>query len=124
MEAAIPKARTVREEVESKCSEVAKRANASASGMVDNITGKMREVAAYTDAQTFRAVGDLQSKMRDFVEGHCRNLKAKIEQNQVEAQHAAQETKAAVDNLSTQLAQLTTWLADFQPARSADVGMG
>ena len=58
-EAAIAEARTVCEEVESKISEVAKRADVSASGMADNITGKMREVAAYTDAQTSRAIGDL-----------------------------------------------------------------
>ena len=78
---AIAEARTVREEVESKISKVAKHADASASGMADNITGKMKEVAAYTDAQTSRAVTDLQSKMCEFVEGHRRDLEAKIEQN-------------------------------------------
>ena len=45
--------------MESKISEVAKRVDVSALGMADDITGKMREVAPYSDVQTSRAVGDL-----------------------------------------------------------------
>ena len=68
----------------SKISEVAKRADVNALSIADNLTGKMREVAAYTDAQTSCSVGDLQTKTCEYVEGHRRNLEAKINQNQAE----------------------------------------
>ena len=120
----IAEARSVHEEIASKISEVVMRADVSALGMADNITGKIREVAVYTDAQTSRTVGNLQSKTREFVEGHCRNLETKIDHNQVEARRAAQETKAAIDQLLMQLVQLTTQLVEHQLARSADVVTG
>ena len=123
-EAAIAEARSVREEVSSKISEVAKRANVSASSIAENLEGKMREVAAYTGAQTSHAVGDLQSKTREYVEGQRRDLEARIEQSRVEAQQTTDATKAAVDQLSTQLAQLVTQLAEGKPARSVDVATG
>ena len=62
--------------------------------------------------------------MREFVEAHPRNLEARIEYNQAEMRHTANETKAAVDKLSAQLSQLATQLAEVQPARSSDVAMG
>ena len=85
----------------SKISEVTKRADFSASSIADNLTGKMREVDAYTDAQTSRSIGDLQTKTREYVEGHRRDLEAKIDQNQAEMRCTVDETKAAVDQLST-----------------------
>ena len=90
----------MRAEVSSKLAEVAKRADVSASCIAENLTGRMEQVAAYSDAQTSRSVENLQSKMREYVEGHRRNLKAKIAKNQAETQHAASETKAAVEQLS------------------------
>ena len=114
----------MREEVSSKIAEVAKRTNVSTSSIVENLTGKMRQVAAYTDVNMSRSVGELQSKTRECIEGHRHDLEAKIEQNQAEARHTANETKAAVDQLSMQLAKLATQLAEFQPAQSVDVAIG
>ena len=104
--------------------EVAKRVDVSASVVAEDLTGKMREAVAHTEATTSRAVGELESKTREYVEGHRRVLEAKIDQNQAETRHTAQETKATVDQLSTQLAELATKLAEFQPAWSSDVAMG
>ena len=80
------------EEVSSKIAEVAKRVGVSASSVADNLTGRMEQVAAYSDAQTSRSVGILQSKTREYVEGHRRDLEAKIDQNQAEMRRAANET--------------------------------
>ena len=123
-EAAIAEAQSVREEVSSKIAEVAKRADVSTSSVADNLTGRMEQVAAYSDAQTSCSVGILQLKMREYVEGHRRDLEAKIDQNQAETRCVANETQAAVDNLSAQLAQLSTQLSEFQPARKTDVAIG
>ena len=82
MEAAITEARSVCEEVSSKIAEVAKRADVSASSVADNLTGRMEQVAVYSDAQTSRSVVILQSKMHEYVEGYRHDLKAKIDQNQ------------------------------------------
>ena len=81
-------------------------------------------MVAYSDAQTSRSVKNLQSKTREYVEGHRRNLEAKIDQNHAETRRAANETQAAVDKLSAQLAQLSTQLTEFQPAHSTDVAIG
>ena len=80
--------------------EVAKRADVSASVVAEDFAGKMRETVAHTEATTSRAVGELESKTHEYVEGHRRVLEAKINQNQAEMRHTAQETKAAVDQLS------------------------
>ena len=84
----------------------------------------MREVATYMDAHTSRSVGELQAQTREFVEGHHRDLEARIEQNQAETRRTTDETKAAVDQVSTQLVQLVTQLVENRPARTADVAMG
>ena len=123
-EAAIAEARSVRDEVSSKLAEVVKRADVSASSVAENLTGTMEQVAAYSDAQTSRSVENLQSKTREYVEGHHRDLEAKIDQNQVETRRVANETQAVVDKLSAQLAQLSTQLNEFKPASSADVAIG
>ena len=123
-EAAIAEARSVRDEVSSKLAEVVKRADVSTSSVAENLTGRMEQVAAYSDAQTSRLVEHLQSKTREYVEGQRRDLEAKIDQNQAETRRAANETQAAVDKLSAQLAQLTTQLSEFKPASSADVVFG
>ena len=114
----------MREEVSSKIAEVAKCANISTSSITENLEGRIREVAAHTDTTMTHTVRELQSKMREFVEAHHRNLEAKIEYNRAEMRHTTSETKATVDKLSAQLAQLATQLAEIQPARSADVVMG
>ena len=87
--------------------EVASRVDVSASNIADSLTGQVREAVAHSDAVTNRAVGDLQERTREFVEGHRRDLETKIAANQEEARQATQETKTAVDGLSAQLAQLT-----------------
>ena len=92
--------------------------------LAEDFAGKMRETVTHTEVTMSRAVGKLESKTREYVEGHRRVLEAKIDQNQAETRHTAQETKAAVDKLSTQLADLATKLAEFQPARSSDVALG
>ena len=99
-EDAIAEARSLRTGVESKMGEVASRVNVSASTVADNLTGQVREAVAHADAVTTRAVGDLQTRTREFVEGHRRDLEARISSNQEEARRAAQETKTAVDALS------------------------
>ena len=98
----------MRDEVSSRIAEVAKRADVSTSSVAENLAGRMDQVAAYSDAQTSRSVANLQSKTREYVEGHRRDLEAKIDQNQAETRRATNETQAAVDKLSAQLAQLTT----------------
>ena len=123
-EDAIAEARSVRAEVSSRMAEVAKRADVSASVVAEDLAGKMRETVAHTEATMSRAVGKLESKMREYIEGHRRVFEAKIDQNQADTRHTAQETKAAVDQLSAQLADLATKLAEFQLARSSDVAMG
>ena len=123
-EEAIAEARSVRTGVESKMGEVAARASASASNVADSLTGQVREAVMHSDEVTNRAVSELQGKTREFVEGHRRDLEARINQNQEEARRAAHETKTAVDNLSAQLAQLTAQLADIKPARSEEVAVG
>ena len=80
-EAEIAQVRSVRDEVSSKLAEVVKRADVSTSSVVENLTGRMEQVAAYSDAQTSRSVENLQSKTREYVEGHRRDLEAKIDQN-------------------------------------------
>ena len=114
----------MREEVSSHTAEVVKHVDVSALSIAENLKGKMREVAAYTDVHTSRSVGELQAQTREFVEGHRRDLKTKIEQNQAETRRTVDETKAAVDQVSMQLAQLVTQLAEGRPARIADVAMG
>ena len=47
------------EEVSSRIAEVAKCADVSALSIAENLEGKMREVATYTDAHTSRSVGEL-----------------------------------------------------------------
>ena len=64
--------------------EVAKRADVSALVVAEDFVGKMRETVAHTEATTSRAVGELESKTREYVEGHRRILEAKIDQNQAE----------------------------------------
>ena len=64
--------------------EVAKRADVSASVVAEDLMGKMREAVAHTEATTSCAVGELESKTREYVEGHRRVLEAKIDQNQAE----------------------------------------
>ena len=123
-EEAIAEARSIHAEVTSKMSEVAERVRASASDVAENLTGKMRDVAAYSDEQTSRAVGDLQTKTREFVEGHRRDLESEIAHNQEEARRVARHTQTAIDNLSSQLSQLAAQLAEIQPARSSDVVTG
>ena len=123
-EDAIAEARSVCTEVASRMAEAAKRADVSASAVAEDFAGKVRETVAHAEATTSRAVGELESKTREYVEGHRRVLETKIEQNQAETRRTAQETRAAVDQLSTQLTELTTKLAAFQPARSADVVQG
>ena len=83
-EAAIAEARLVREEVSSRIAEVVKRADVSASSIVENLTGKVQQVAAYSDVQTSRSLETLQLQTRDYMEGYHRDLEAKIEQNQAE----------------------------------------
>ena len=107
-EDAIAKARSMCKEVASKITEVVRHADVSASSMAESLEGKMREMAAHTDATTTHAVGELQSKTREFVEAHRHDLEAKSDYNQAETQRTADDTKAAVDRLSAQLAQLTT----------------
>ena len=102
-EDAIAEARSLRSEIASKMDEVAARVNVSASDVADNLTGQVREAVAHSDEMTNRAVGNLQMRTREFVEGHRRDLESKIAQNQEEARRAAHETKTAVDNLSVQL---------------------
>ena len=80
-EAAIAEARSVHEEVSSRIVEVAKRADVSTSSVAENLMGKVQQVTAYSDAQMSRPVETLQLQTRDYVEGHCRNLKAKTDQN-------------------------------------------
>ena len=123
-ESAILEARSVRAEVTSKIAEIAERADVGVSSVAENLEGKVREVVAHTEARTAHAVGDLQSKTREFVEGHRRDLEAKMDQDRVEARQAANETKAVVDQLSAQLSQLATQLKEFGPARSSDVATG
>ena len=123
-EDAIAEARSLRSEIESKMGEVATRVDVSASNVADSLTGQVREAVAHSDEMTTRAVGDLQMRTREFVEGHRRDLESKIAQTQEEARRAAHETKTAVDNLSAQLAQLTEQLAEIKPARSSDVTTG
>ena len=103
-EEAIAEARSVRTGVESKMGEVAARASASASNVADSLTGQVREAVAHSDEMTNRAVSELQGQTREFVEGHRRDLEARINENQEEARRAAHITKAAVNNLSAQLA--------------------
>ena len=74
----------MRAEVSSRMAEVTKRADVSASVIAEDLTGKMREAVAHTEATTSRAVGELEVKTREFVEGHRRDLEAKIDQNQAE----------------------------------------
>ena len=74
----------MREEVSSKIAEVVKCADVSASSVADNLTGRMEQVAAYPDAQTSRSIETLQTKTREYVEGHRHALEAKIDQNQAE----------------------------------------
>ena len=62
--------------------------------------------------------------MRDYVEGYCRDLEAKIEQNQAEMRRTVDATQVAIDKSSAQLAQLATQLNEFRPARSKDVAIG
>ena len=88
-EDAIAEARSVRAEVSSRMAEVAKRADVSASVVAEDLTGKMREAVAHTEATTSRAIGELEVKTREFVEGHRRDLEAKIDQNQAETRRAA-----------------------------------
>ena len=88
-EDAIAEARSVHAEVSSRMAKVAECTDISASVVAEDLGGKMRETVAHTEATTSRAVGELQSKTREHVEGHRRNLEAKIKQNQAEAQHAA-----------------------------------
>ena len=102
-EDAIAEARSVRAKVSSQMAEIAKRTDVSASIVAEDFVGKMRETVAHTEATTSRVVGELESKTREYVEGHRRILEAKIDQNQAETQHTAQETKAAVDQLSASL---------------------
>ena len=123
-EDAIAEARSLRTGLESKMHEVATRVNVSASDVADNLTGRVREAVAHSDEMTNRAVGELQQRTREFVEGHRHDLESKIKQSQEEARQTAHETKTAVDNLSLQLAQLTAQLAEIKPAKSSDVATG
>ena len=123
-EEAIAEARSLHAEIESKMGEVVSRVDVSASNVADSLTGQVREAVAHSDEMTNRAVGDLQNRTREFVEGHRRALETKIATNQEEARRSAQETKTAVDNLSVQLAQLTAQLAEMKPARSDEVATG
>ena len=58
------------------------------------------------------------------MEGSHRDLEAKIEQNQAETRCAADATQVSVNELSAQLAQLTTQLNKFRPMLSEDVVTG
>ena len=59
MEAAIAKARSVRDEVASRMAEVAKRSDVSVSNVADILTGKVQQVAAQFEAQTSHTVGQV-----------------------------------------------------------------
>ena len=117
-ESAIAEARSVHEEVASKMEEVAKHFDASASNVAENVTGKLREVTAHTEAHTSRAVDNLEVKTREYVEGQRRDLEARMEQERAETRRDAEQTRVAVDNLSAQLSQLVTQLAEQKAARS------
>ena len=80
-EDAIAEARSVRKEVSSKIAEVTKRADISASSVAENLEGRIREVDAHTDATMTHAVGELQLKTREFIEGHRHDLEAMIDYN-------------------------------------------
>ena len=84
-EEAIAEARSLHAEIESKMGEVATRADVSASNVADALMGQVREAVAHSDKVTNRAVGELQNRTRDFVEGHRRDLEARINANQEEA---------------------------------------
>ena len=77
-EVAIAEARSVHDEISSRIAEVAKRADVSTSSVTENLAGRMEQVAAYSDAQTSCSVKNLQYKTREYVEGHRRDLEAKI----------------------------------------------
>ena len=123
-EEAIASSRTVHADVTAKLSDVASRSIASVSGVAAEVEGKIREMAAQTEAQTSRAVADSQVKTREFVEEHRRDLEAKLTQNQAEARQTAQDAKAAFDNLSTRLGDITAQLTQMNAAQGVEVTTG
>ena len=78
-------------------------------------------MAAHSEAQASRAVADSQVQMREFVEAHCRDLEAKLTQNQAEARQTAQDAKEAFDELSTRLGAVATQLTQMNTAPRMDV---
>ena len=112
-EEAIAEAQSVRTEVSLKIAEAAIRANVSASSVQENLVGQIRDVAAQSEAHTSRTVGELQNRTREFVEGHRRDLEAKISQNQAEARQTAQDAKKAYDDLSARLGDVATQLTQM-----------
>ena len=92
--------------------------------MAATIEGKMREMAAQSKAQASRAVAESQVQTREFVEGHRRDLEAKLSQNQAEARQTAQDAKNAFDELSTRLGAVATQLTQMNTAPKMDVVTG
>ena len=119
-EAAIAEARSVRDEVTSRIAEVAQRSDVSASNIAEVLTGKVQQVAAQFEAHTSHAVGQVAQQLEQEVKAVATGAAATQEQST----RTAIETKAAVEQISTQLAQLATQMAEFQSARNADVAMG
>ena len=123
-EEAIASSRTVQADVTARLSDVASRSIASVSGVVSEVEGKIREMAAQTEAQTSRVVADSQVKMREFVEGHRRDLEAKLMQNQAEARQTAQDARKAFDDLSARLGNVATQLTQMNAAQGTEVATG
>ena len=65
---AIAEARAVREEVESRISELAQRAEISTSSALGEVTGEFRRVVEQTQAQTSHIVGTIVQQLEKEIE--------------------------------------------------------
>ena len=141
LEATSAKARSVHGQVESKVATLAGKVDASVAHVVEEMTGRVREVAAYSDAQAsciaetitqqpeqeIQAAGTSTATIAEIqtctiVEGIRIDVQVQLEQNHADALHRDTESQHKVEQIAAQLQKLTEQLNQFRPTSEENVG--
>ena len=137
---AIAEARAVREEVESRISELSQCAEINTSSVLGEVTGEVKRVVEQTQAQMSHAVGTAVQQLEKEIEvaassaiatseratqmavaEACRNFQAQLDQTCAESQRRDAEANQKMDEIAVNLATLIDQLNRFKPASVADV---
>ena len=140
---AIAEARSVREQVESRIADVAKRTEIVASSVVGELTGRVDEAVRRSQADTSRAVGSVVQQLEQEIGVAASSATATSEQvakmavadvrsefqaqialTRAESQRRDAEARQQMATIAEGLSTLTDQLNRFKPASAAEVAGG